>query len=87
MTEGVHELRFPGQVPDDDVTVMPGGCQHGGGRCIWPAELEVYLPEIKAFRQACREHAGYFMLAGAGSQIPTIVLVRRIAVVPDAQTA
>jgi hypothetical protein len=69
-------MRFVGQLADDDLSVGPGGCQHGGGRCVKPAELELEVPAISARRKACREHAVLWLFAVAGEVASTTVLVR-----------
>lgn len=75
----VSELRFPGEIPDDDLSVRRGGCQMGGARCVRPAEVEVQLPDIGSIRWLCREHVGYHMLGSTSDERVARVLVRRLS--------
>lgn len=75
---------FPGEIPADDQSVMRGGCQMGGGRCIHPAEVEVQLPDTKDVRWLCRSHVGYYMIGATNGERVSRVLVRRLEGLPRA---
>lgn len=71
-------LAFPGQLPYADLSLEAGGCELGQGRCAYPAEVEVELPETAGRRQLCREHVGWFMLGTTTDSRVTKVLVRKL---------
>lgn len=71
-------LTFPGQVSDEPGAPV-GGCELGGGRCVYPAELQVTVPATGATRKLCREHVGWYLMAASAEYCATLVRVRRVS--------